>query len=109
MEQLQRKAEILQELDTKIAKTILDATELEAEVYESEEIQDTIIEKIGHVNFFLTRRLDPVTISKGSTRATQRPDACAPPFQPSTMEQEETASVDEHREEPLLIQSTLFT
>jgi len=96
--------EILQDLDTKIAKTIVDATELEAEVFESEEIQDTIIEKIGHINFFLARRLDPVTITKGSTHTTQRLDAYTPPFQQYTMEQEENTSIKEHSEEPLLIQ-----
>jgi len=104
VEQLQHKAEILQDLDTKIAKTIVDATELEAEVFESEEIQDNIIEKIGHVNFFLARQLDPVTITKGGTHTIQRLDAYAPPFQPSTMEQEENTNLEEHSEEPLLIQ-----
>ena len=55
LEQLQRKAEIIRDLDAKIAQATQDPSELEAEVFESEEIQDTIIEKTGSIKEFLSR------------------------------------------------------
>lgn len=49
VEQLQRKAEILQDLD---AKTINATQDWKEKFSKSEEIQDTIMEKIGQMNYF---------------------------------------------------------
>ena len=80
VEQLQRKAEILRYLDAKIADAMQDETELEGEIFESEEIQDTILEKIGQINYFLERQTD---IRANNTQVTHSLDASARPFQPS--------------------------
>ena len=45
IDQLQRKAESIRQLNSKISAEIRDTKDLEREVYEAEEIQDSIIEK----------------------------------------------------------------
>ena len=80
VEQLQRKAEILRDLDAKIVDATQDEAELEGEIFESEEIQDTILEKIGQINYFLKCQTD---IRANNTQVTHSLDASARPFQPS--------------------------
>ena len=45
IDQLQRKAETIRQLDSRISSEIQNAEDLEHEVFEAEEIQDTLIEK----------------------------------------------------------------
>ena len=80
VEQLQHKADILRDLDAKIADAMQDETELEGEIFESKEMQDTILEKIGEINYFLERQMD---IRANSIQVTHSLDASAQPFQPS--------------------------
>ena len=74
LEQLQRKAEIIRDLD---AQATQDPSELEAEIFESKEIQDTIIEKTGSIKEFLSRHVQSGVPAK--TRVTQTLDASAQP------------------------------
>ena len=53
IEQLQRKAESIRQLDSKISAEIRDNEDLEREVYEEEEIQDSIIEKSTRLKRYL--------------------------------------------------------
>ena len=46
LEKLTRKRDILRELDEKISVLIVEPEELEKDVYEADEIQDTIIERL---------------------------------------------------------------
>ena len=80
LEQLQRKAEIIKDLDAKIALAIQDPSELEGEIFESEEIQDAIIEKTGSIKEFLSCHAQSGVPAK--TQVTQTLDATVQPFQP---------------------------
>ena len=53
LEKLSRKGETLRELDIKITQAIEDPDEVETEVYEAEEIQDTILERTDQIKRFL--------------------------------------------------------
>ena len=55
VDQLQRKAESLQQLDTKIQSIITDPEDLEREVYDAIEIQDTLIEKMTRLKRYLSK------------------------------------------------------
>ena len=46
MEQLAQKKEVLQQLNTQIAAALQTSTDLQTDILESEEIQDTIMEYI---------------------------------------------------------------
>ena len=91
LEQLQRKAEIIRDLDAKIVQATQDPSELEAEIFESEEIQDTIIKKTGSIKEFLSCHVQSGVPVK--TRVTQTLDASAQPF--STQHQDSLTSTDE--------------
>ena len=94
LEQLQRKAEIIKDLDAKIALAIQDPSELEGEIFESEEIQDAIIEKTGSIKEFLSCHAQSGVPAK--TQVTQTLDATVQPFQPiSTGRRDSFISVDE--------------
>ena len=80
LEQLQRKAEIIKDLDAKISLAIQDPSELEGEIFESEEIQDAIIEKTGSIKEFLSCHAQSGVPAK--TQVTQTLDATVQPFQP---------------------------
>jgi len=56
LEQLQRRKDILTNLDGKIAFLIDDEKELDADIYECEDIQSNVIEKIAQLQFFLRSR-----------------------------------------------------
>ena len=56
LEQLQRKKEILRDLDEKIAARITEEGELESEIYEAEEQEASLLDKIAKVKFFLRPR-----------------------------------------------------
>ena len=91
LEQLQRKAEIIRDLDAKIVQATQDPSELEAEIFESEEIQDTIIKKTGSIKEFLSCHVQSGVPVK--TRVTQTLDVSAQPF--STQHQDSLTSTDE--------------
>ena len=94
LEQLQRKAEIIKDLDAKIALAIQDPSELEGEIFESKEIQDAIIEKTGSIIEFLSCHAQSGVPAK--TQVTQTLDATVQPFQPiSTGRRDSFTSVDE--------------
>ena len=61
VDQLQCKAESLQQLDTKIQSMIEVAGDLERDVYESIEIQDTLIEKMTRLKRYLEKANATVT------------------------------------------------
>lgn len=52
LEQLQKKKEVLAELDDKVTAEIKDPDKLEMDIIEAEDIQSTIIEKMFQVNKF---------------------------------------------------------
>ena len=82
---------IIRDLDAKIAQATQDPSKLEAEVFESEEIQDTIIEKTGSIKEFLSRHVQSGVPAK--TRVTPTLDASAQPF--SIQHRDSLASTDE--------------
>ena len=65
LEQLQRKKDILCDLDKRIAACITDEGELETEIYEAEETQSSILDTIAKIKFFLRPR--PPNISPASS------------------------------------------
>ena len=62
-EQLQRKKEILRDLDKKIAACITEEGELETEIYEAEEQETSLLDKIAKIKFFLRPRRSPTGTS----------------------------------------------
>ena len=63
LEQLQRKKEILRDLDKKIAACITEEGELETEIYEAEEQETSLLDKIAKIKFFLRPRRSPTGTS----------------------------------------------
>ena len=55
IDQLQHKAELLQQLDTKIQSIIKNAEDLEREAFDAIEIQDAIIEKMTRLKCYLSK------------------------------------------------------
>ena len=53
LEQLQRKKEVLCDLNKKIAACITDNGELEPEIYEAEEQETSLLDKLAKIKFFL--------------------------------------------------------
>ena len=76
LEQLTQKKEVLYQLNTQVAAAIQIPSELEAEILEAEEIQDTIIEYMS----IIKHRLRPKSPSVEPTRTL---DATAPEFAPT--------------------------
>ena len=72
LEQIEAKRTTISELDTEIRATIEDATALETEILDTEEITFTIAEKITLIKAVLTRP--------------KPPNAQAPPFQPLSVQ-----------------------
>ena len=73
IDQLQRKAESIRQLDSKISAKIWDNEDLEREVYEAEEIQDSIIEKSTRLERYLEAQ------HKGNRVTTTTPNIREPP------------------------------
>ena len=76
LEQLTQKKEVLYQLNTQVAAAIQIPSELEAEILEAEEIQDTIIEYMS----IIKHRLRP---KRPSVEPTRTLDATAPEFAPT--------------------------
>ena len=74
LDQLQRKAECIRQLDTKIASEISDPADLEQDVFEAEGIQDSIIEKSTP----LRRYLEVNSTRNTEHTTTSTPDSTAP-------------------------------
>ena len=91
LEKLQRKKQVLQDLDRKISEAIQDPEELEGDVLEAEEIQDSILEIVDEFTQFLSQQ---AKLSAAPPRSTQTEptvssnlSATAQPYQPRSMEQ----------------------
>ena len=74
LDQLQRKAECIRQLDTKIASEISDPADLEQDVFKAEGIQDSIIEKSTP----LRRYLEVNSTRNTEHTTTSTPDSTAP-------------------------------
>ena len=75
LEQLQRKKEVLCDLNKKIAACITDEGELESEIYEAEEQETSLLDKIAKVKFFLRPRHPPVDVSPVQSSSNPRTKA----------------------------------
>ena len=75
LEQLQRKKEVLCDLNKKIAACITDEGELESEIYEAEEQETSLLDKIVKVKFFLRPRYPPVDVSPVQSSSNPRTKA----------------------------------
>ena len=78
LEQIEAKRTTISELDTEIRATIEDATALETEILDAEEITFTIAEKITLIKAVLTR--------------SKPPNAQAPPLQPLSVQTSDTST-----------------
>ena len=89
--QLQRKAETIRQLDTRIAAETQDPAELEQEVYDAEEIQDLWIEKSTRLKRYLEAHQPPTTTpSSGIEPSSTTPSRSAP--RPPAVTEARTAS-----------------
>ena len=76
MDQLQRKAESIGSLDSKIAAEIENADDLERDVFEAEEIKDTIIEKTTRLKRYLELN-KPSSKTSAVARGTYMPSSAS--------------------------------
>ena len=81
LDQLQRKAECIRQLDAKIASELSDPADLEQDVFEAEGIQDTIIEKSTPLKRYLEANR---TRNAKHTTTTGTPDSTAPRTETAT-------------------------
>ena len=63
IDQIQCKAESIQQLDSKIQSMITEPDDIENDVLDSLEIQDTIIEKLTHLKCFLEKTSSSTTVT----------------------------------------------
>ena len=77
LEQLTQKKDIFQQLHTQLAEAMQTADDLENEILEAEEIQDTILDKMSVIK----HRLEPRRVSEVTTRPL---DVSAPEFRPTS-------------------------
>ena len=75
LEQLQRKKEVLCDLNKKIAACIMDEGEMESEIYEAEEQEASLLDNIAKVKFFLQPQHPPVDISPVQSSSNPRSKA----------------------------------
>ena len=84
LEQLQQKKEILCDLDKKIADRITDESELESEVFEAEEQEASLLDKITKIKFFLRPRRPPVNAPPVDVQSASNPRSKVTPLQTET-------------------------
>ena len=70
IDQIQRKAESIQQLDSRIQSAMEEPNDIERDVLESLEIQDTIIEKMTRLKRFLERANATITTTTAVTTST---------------------------------------
>ena len=82
LDQLQRKAECIRQLDAKIASELSDTTDLEQDVFEAEGIQDTIIENSTPLKRYL--EANRIRNATHTTTTTGTPDSTTPRTETAT-------------------------
>ena len=73
-DQLQRKAEAIQQLDSKIQTIMEEPSDIEGDVLDSLDIQDTLIERMTHLKRYL-EKARATTVTHSTTETTVRATA----------------------------------
>jgi len=107
LDKLERKRLVLLELDEKIAEAIQEPDELESEVLEAEDIQDSIYEMVDEVKRFLSKlsvastvappssSTEPQTVDSENLKVPSNLSVTAQPFQPQTATVEQVGLLED--------------